>query len=318
MVESSAGSRVTVLLLLGLGVVWGATFPVARLGLDAGADPFVLVSVDLALATAVMVVLSFVRRSARPSAHELGSSALVGILLIGGINLPLFWGEQYATGGAAAIVYATAPLVSVVTARLVGRRWRLGAAKSGALALGLLGVVVLTLTSAGTQVLTSDWAVGAFALGALCQGTGAVLFERLKPHGESSWGLAFEFLGGMTAALVTLPFLVRHVALPFTAPVVFSALFLALGTLVLGYSIFFELVRRAGPVRANTVTYLNPLVALAVGVLAFGESFQVFELAGLAIVLVALWLLERPPREVASEESPSVAAVPDLGRPGTP
>ncbi len=99
-----------------LGVLWGATFPIARLGIDAGANPFFLVTVDLVPATALLGTVSAVTGAPRPSRREAERSLALGALLIGGINLPLFWGEPYATGGAAAIVYATAPLVGIATA----------------------------------------------------------------------------------------------------------------------------------------------------------------------------------------------------------
>ncbi len=294
MSDSSAGGWMSLLLLGVLGLIWGATFPMARLGIAAGADPFLLVTVDLLLAAGAVAVLAAATRAMWPGRRELGVSAAVGALLIGGINLPLFWGEQYATGGAAAIVYATSPLVSVVASGLIGSRLQLSWLQRAALAIGLLGVILLALTTVGTSVLSNAWAIPAFALGAVCQGTGAVVFARAKPGGEGRWGLTFELLGAGAAGLVVLPLVARSYAFPATAAVAASVLFVGLGTLALGYLIFFELVRRDGPVRANVVTFINPVVALAVGVLVLGEAFQAYELLGLGVVLVALGLLEGP------------------------
>ncbi|MGD0250212.1 MAG: DMT family transporter [Thermoplasmata archaeon] len=294
MANSKRGDPVALLILAVLGGIWGATFPVAKLGIGAGANPFLLVTVDLLLATITLAAISTLTRAVRPNRRELGISAAIGALLIGGINLPLFWGEQFATGGAAAIVYATSPLVSIVAAWALGARLGLTWLQRGALAVGLLGVIVLALTSIGTNVLSNGWAIAAFALGAVCQGTGTVLFARMKPVGESRWGLTFELLGASGAALVALPVAARSLSLPTTTPVLISIVFVGFGTLALGYLLFFELVRRAGPVRANVVTFLNPIVALAVGVFVFGEAFQTFELAGLGIVLVALGMIEGP------------------------
>ncbi len=294
MAATGKGDPVGIALLGSLGIIWGATFPIARLGIDAGADPFLLVALDLLLASGVTALISVVRRSPRPGGRSLLDSLLIGALLIGGINLPLFWGEQFSTGGAAAIIYATSPLVSVVAARSIGARVQIGGWQRAALPVGLLGVIVLGLTSVGTDVLANGWALAAFALGAVCQGTGTVLLSRVKPEGESPWGLSFQFVGGLIAATLMLPLVASTLRVPDVPGVVLSVLFVGLGTLVAGYLIFFELVRRLGPVRANTVTFVNPVVALIVGVVAFRESFQWFELAGLAIVLVALGLIEGP------------------------
>jgi drug/metabolite transporter (DMT)-like permease len=297
-----------VLRLALLGLVWGATFPVARWGISAGADPFVLVTVDLALATGAVALVAALSRARWPVATEWGRSAIVGALLIAGINLPLFWGEQYATGGTAAIVYATSPLVSFAFARGAGARLALAPTQQGALALGLLGVILLAVLSAGTNVLASPFAILAFALGAVCQGAGAVVFARLRPDGEGTWGLAGELLGATAVAAVLLPWLARGIALPDRVPVAGSIAFLAFGTLAGGYLLYFALVRDQGPVRANVVTFLNPAVALAVGILAFGEPFQPSEILGLALVLASLLLLawRRAPRR-SPAPSPGVS-----------
>jgi len=283
-------------LLLLLGLVWGLTFPFSRLGIEGGGNPFELVTINLFLAAAVMVLIVVLSRTPRPSGRSLAQSLGVGALLIGGINLPLFWGEQFATGGAASIVYATAPAISLALLLLLGTVSRLRAVQAAALALGLLGVIVLALATSGNGPITNLWAVVAFAVGATCQGTGAVLIGRLKPQGEDRWGQAFQFLGGGTAALITLPLLVRSLALPMNLDVLASLLFVSLASLVIGYTVFFELIRREGAVTANLVTFINPVVALVVGVIAFSEAFQAYEGVGLVLILAALVLLHIPER----------------------
>ena len=305
------------LALLGvLSLLFGASFPFARLGVAAGANPFALISIDLGLAAGTMAMVSWVTRDRWPETRELVTSIGVGALLIGGINLTLFWGVQYASGGAAAIVYATSPLVSILAGRVLGNRVGLSSRQSTALGLGLLGVVVLVLTSTGTGVLTDPWAIAAFGLGATCQGTGAVLLSHIKPNGESRWGLTFEFLGAAVLAVGFAALLAPHATISAIPAVVESMLFIVFGTLVGGYLIFHELVRRSGPVRANLVTYLNPVVALAIGVAVFREPFQPFELVGLAIILVALLLLQTPIRRpIPTTAPPEVVELPSGAHP---
>lgn len=299
-------------LLAFLAIVFGGAFPFARLGIGAGASPFALVTIDLGIAVGVMAGISLIVRAPRPDGKGLLISMGVGALLIGGINLPLFWGVRFATGGAAAIIYATSPMVSVVATLAFGSRVGLSRYQSLALGLGLLGVIVLVLTSTGTGVLTNDWAAVGFGIGAVCQGTGTVVLSRVKPEGESRWGLTFEFLGaGLLSGCVFL-LLSPHGSVSFSPAVSESILFVALGTLVAGYLVFHRVIRDVGPVRANFVTYLNPIVALVLGVMVFRESFQPFELVGLGIILAALILMQRSarrpvdvPATVAPESGPS-------------
>ena len=309
-----SGSAIPRLVLL--GVIWGATFPIARLGVTTGADPFLLVTVAFAIAAVVTAPLAALSRTPFPSARRLLESAGVGALLIGGINLPLFWGERYATGGAASVVYACAPLVSVACVALWGAGERIGRRAALALGLGLTGVLVLALASGGAAI-TSVWGLVAFGVGAICQGSGAVILGRLRPSGERLWGETFQFVGGGAVSLAVLSVVAPHAALALNPSVVASVLYVGVVSMAAGYAIFFHLVHRHGAVAANEVTYVNPVVALALGIFAFGEAFAPEEVAGLALILVALVLLNAPrPRAEAKPRPPEASAAAPPRLPG--
>jgi drug/metabolite transporter (DMT)-like permease len=279
--------------LLLLGVLWGATFPVSRLGVTAGANPFVLVTVAFGIAAAVTAPVAAAARSPFPPARSLLASAAVGALLMGGINLPLFWGERYATGGVASIVYATSPMVSLGFVALLGTGERIGRSGGPALLLGFAGVVVLALASGGAAI-TSLWGLVAFGVGAVCQAAGAVTLGRLRPHGEGAWGETFQFLGGGAVSLAFVVALVPRPSWSGGVPALASVVYVGVVSMAVGYAIFFDLIRRYGAVSANQVTFLNPVVAVVLGVLAFGEPFALEEVGGLALILVALALLHVP------------------------
>ncbi len=291
--------------------MWGATFPVARLGVAAGADPILLVVLDLLLAASLMAAVAALTRTHRPSVRALAQSAALGALLIAGINLPLYWGLRGATGGTASIVYATAPIISLVVLGLLGGSIAFRRRQVAALVVGLGGVAVLGFATAGPVLVAGLAALAAFALGAACQGTGAVLIGRARPRGEDPWGLTFQFVGAAAASLVALPILSPAPAFPVTAATVGSVVFVGVLSLVVGYTLFFDLIQRVGAVRANQVTFLNPVVAVGVGVVVFGERFVPLELGALALVVLALALLQpdsesrsstpAPPRDPRSE-----------------
>ena len=301
MTRASAIDRTELALLLVVGGIWGATFPVVRYGVTAGASPFTLLAVDFLLAAAAMAVVAAARTRSLPDLRAAGQSALLGLLLIGGINLLLFWAVQFTTGGIAAIVFASAPLLSIVTSSLVGVGGRPSSQGVAGLALGLVGVGILGLTSAGTAALTNPWALVALLGGAAAQAAGAALVSRYRPRGETAWGQSAQFLAAGMAALVVVEFTHAPLALATSASVVLTIIYVALLTGVVGYSVYFELIRRAGAVRANLVTYLNPVVALVVGFWAFDEPVSALEVVGLVIVLGSLYILHMP----TSHESPT-------------
>jgi drug/metabolite transporter (DMT)-like permease len=58
----------------------------------------------------------------------------------------------------------------------------------------------------------------------------------------------------------------------------------------LAFVVFFALIVEAGPTRATVVTYLNPAVAVSLGVVVLGETLGVASIAGLALILFGSWL----------------------------
>ncbi len=298
-----------------LGVLWGITFPVSRLGVAAGANPFLLVAVDFGIAAALTGSFAAARGGPRPAAASLAVSAGVGALLIAGINLPLFWGERFATGGAASVVYATSPLLSLGFAALAGERGRIGARGGFALGLGLAGVLVLALAAGGSTI-TNPWGLVAFGVGATCQGAGAVALVRLRPRGEGAWGATFQFVGGGIASLAVVAAIAPRLAFPWSTAVVGSVLYVGVVSMACGYAVFFDLLRTHGAVGANQVTYLNPIVALAVGVLVFAEPFAPEEGVGLALILAALLLLHLPGKRAPITAPPVRSDRATVERPG--
>lgn len=306
----SLGSSPTGRLIV-LGVLWGATFPISRLGVGAGAGPFELVLLDFLVAAAVTIPWALRARLPRPTASRFASSAAAGALLIGGINLPLYWGVQYATGGLASIFYAASPLVSLGVLWVIRARPELHTRQLLALVLGLGGVIEVAV-SAGGAVVANPLGLVAFGIGAVCQGTGAVLLGRLRPTGEDRWGEASQFLGGAVASGLVMGLAGETWGWPSTLAAVASVAYVGGLSMAVGYAIYFDFLHHEGAVRANRVTLLNPVVALLVGVVAFGEAFRIWELAGLALVLVSLGMLMG-----AGRPSPRPTVPPGRARVGT-
>jgi drug/metabolite transporter (DMT)-like permease len=57
----------------------------------------------------------------------------------------------------------------------------------------------------------------------------------------------------------------------------------------LGLIVFFRLIAEAGPSRASVITYVNPLVAVLVGVVALGERISAVGILGLLLILAGSW-----------------------------
>ena len=287
-----------VLLLAVCGGVWGIAYVFIRQGIVLGASPIVFAAVRYGFSAAAFGAIAAVRREGWPSAHSLAVSAAVGgILVIGLYGGLLYWGEQYTAGGYASVLSTTAPILTVVFAYALLPNERLSPRALLGILIGFAGVVVLVApTLRGGP--SGGWQGPLFIITAFVTTTvGSVLLRRFGGGRQGLWQIGSQFavaaalLGG-AAVLLPVP-----EALPRSAGVWASLAALVLLSSVVGYFTYFALHHRIGPVRANVVTYVIPLVGIAAGSGLFGEPITVWEVAGFLVVILGLTLIVRePPR----------------------
>ena len=294
-------------LLVLLGVVWGIAYIFIRQGIVLGATPLLYAGARYALSAGAFGAIALVRREPWPRPRDLAVSAVVGgILVIGLYGGFLYWGEQYTSGGFASILSTTTPILTVSLAYGLLPRERMGAASLLGIGVGFVGAVVLVLPSLLSGPLGEGagplFVVGAFVSAAV----GQILLRRFGGGRQGLWQIGSQFavaallLGAAAAVLPT------REALPLTSAVLVDLAALVGLSSVVGYFTYFALHHRIGPVRANAVTYLIPLVGVGIGSGFFGEPISVEEVVGFAIVLVGMTLVVQE----AWHRSPRDAPVP--------
>ena len=296
-----------ILLLAVLSAVWGAAYVLIRQGLLLGATPLAFASARYALSALVFFAIAAANREAFPTRRALATTAgFSGLLMIGLYGGFLYWGEQYTTGGYAAVLASTAPILTVALSFVVLRAERLGPWGMLGIAIGFGGTAVLVLPELTGSSL-GTWEGPVFILGAMtCAAVGSVYLRRYGGGRQGLWqiGCAFavaSLLLGTGAVVLPLP-----EALPLTLGVIGSLVLLVAFSSVVGYFAYFALHHRVGPVRANLVAYLVPLVGVAIGTGLYGEPVTAWELGGVAIVLagVSLVLWESSRRQASPTGAP--------------
>jgi drug/metabolite transporter (DMT)-like permease len=283
-----------VVLLVVCGGVWGVAYVFIREGIVLGASPLVFAAVRYALSAVAFVAIAALRRERWPTARGFVVSAAVGgVLVIGLYGGFLYWGEQYTAGGYASVFSTSAPILTVAFAYFLLPNERLGARSLAGLAVGLVGVVLLvapTLTGGPA----GGWNGPAFILAAfVTTALGTVLLRRYGGGRQSLWQIGGQFAvaaGLLGAASAALPV---PEALPLREGVWAALAALVALSSVVGYFAYFVLHHRVGPVRANSVTYLVPLVGVATGSGLFGEPVTPWEVAGFLVVIAGLTLIVR-------------------------
>jgi drug/metabolite transporter (DMT)-like permease len=268
--------------LLLLSVLWGAAYLFMRAAVPAF-GPAPLVALRMAIAVAVLLPLLVWRGgSAQLRAHPVPLLVL-GVLFTALPFLLLGFAAQHLTAGLLSVLNATAPLFAALLAHFAFHE-RLGLWRSAGLVIGFAGVVQLTAGSVSLRSTDGLLAVGAVLITSALWSVGAN-FARRRLGGMDNLALTVGSLAVASLALTPMA-LGAWPAQPPPWRAWIEVLFLGVASSGLGFLLYYRLLRRIGTVRAMSVTFLNPVVALISGALYLGEVVTWQTLAGATVVLL--------------------------------
>jgi drug/metabolite transporter (DMT)-like permease len=270
-----------------VSTLWGIPYLFIKVAVDDGVPPAFLAWVRVVLGALVLLALAWragVLGSLRGSWRWIAVFAAVEIA----VPFPLIAaGEQHVSSSLAAIIIAAAPLfVALLALRFDAEEKATGARLAGLL-LGLTGVVALVGIDVAGQ---SDELLGAGAilLSALCYAIGPMVLKRKFAHIDprASMGAALA-----VAAVILTPAvaLAPPAAVP-SGDAILSLVVLGLFCTAAAFVFYGALVAEAGPGRALVITYVAPVVAVALGVAVLGERLGAGAVAGLLLILAGSWL----------------------------
>lgn len=278
------------ILLWTLSLLWGGSFLFVELAL-AGLPPLSIVWGRVALAAAILwAVLRLTGGTAPPRA--IWPALLVMGLLNNAVPFTLFvLAQGQITGALAAVLNATTPLFTVLVAHLATRDERLTRWKVAGVALGFGGVVVMM---AGKALDGAVPAMLACLAAALSYAVASVWGRRFRAVGLQPLATA---CGQVTAStlLITPLWLWQDapwaMEVPGAGPVGAVVAMAALST-ALAYLIYFRILASAGATAISLVTFIIPFSAAGLGWLVLGERLTSRDLAGLALILIGLAVID--------------------------
>ena len=284
------------LLFIAMSVIWGTPYLLIRVAVRE-LSPATLVFARTLPAAILLIPLAAHRGHLRPLLRYWR-----WIVLYTAVELALPWlflseAEQRLTSSTAGLLIATVPLIAVVLYRVVSptteritRRRFLG------LIIGFAGVAALVgIDLRGTDLV----AVAEIAVPAVGYSIGPLIISR-RLSGLPSLGVvsASVALTAIVYAPVALTHLPRHVSFEVVAAVAG----LAFVCTALAFLVFFALIAEVGPARSTVITYLNPAVAVLLGVVLLGESFTVGIAVGFPLILVGSVLATGSPTPAVVDE----------------
>ena len=278
-------------------VVWGSTYFFIKQAIN-GFPPFMLGGIRFFTASMIMLLWCIYKREKVFIAAQIKPAIISGLLLLFVGNGAVVWVEQYLPSSVVAITVSSSPIWFVL---LDKPKWSENFQSKPTilgLLLGFVGVILLFYRS--IQSSFSDGAnleMGGMAIVtvAAISWAGGSLYSKYKSKGgaavvSSTW----QMFGASVAFAIVSLFRGEQHGFNFASVDLNSWLaitYLILLGSIAGFSAYVWLLKVRPAIQVSTYAYVNPVVAVLLGVLFAGESIQTLQIAGLAVILVSVLMI---------------------------
>ena len=271
--------------LFALYFIWGSTYFVIRVGVESW-PPLMMAGLRFFVAGCILFTFLLLRGHKVPTLKQWMAAGAVGILLLSvGNGLVTVAEHMQVPSGIAAVMVATVPLFTLCCSRLWGMpnsrlEWT-------GVAIGLFGIVLL---NTGSNLEGNPWGAALILLASLSWAFGSVWSSRLPLPTGLMAGAAEMIIAGVVLLVAS-----RVTGEHMTATPSLSG-FLALGYLVvfgsmIAISAYMFLLKTVRPAVATSYAYVNPIVAVLLGIGFAGESLSPVEWVALGVILCAVLLV---------------------------
>lgn len=279
-------------MLFTLGLLWGGSFFFSAIAVTE-IPPLVLVLFRVVLAAAALHLYLAVRGPPFALALPFAGSFLVLGLVNNVIPFSLmFLGQTEIGAGLAAVLNATTPFWTVILANALTDDEKFNSAKIVGILLGILGTAVMIGPGLLTGLGGPAWAKLCLIGTALSYAFGALYARRFGKLPS-----AVVATGQLTASSVIMMPVILLIYGPAalmvgSLPVWVTVLALAFVSTAFAYILYFSIIASAGATNASLVTLLVPASAILLGTLFLAERLEVFELAGMGLILIGLLVID--------------------------
>jgi drug/metabolite transporter (DMT)-like permease len=275
-------------LFIALGIIWGLPYLLIKVSVRE-ISPAFLVFVRTGGAALVLVPLAAARGQIRPLFRFWRPLVAYTAVELAVPWVLLFHAEQRLSSSLSGLLIAAVPLVGALLAWLT-RSDRLDPRRVIGLAVGFAGVALLVGFAVGRSNLWAAVSIGGVVVGyALGPWVVARHLSKAPPLGVIAGSFILCAVAYSPIAAFQVP---RHVS----ASVVESVVALTVVCTVVAFLVFFALIAEVGAYRATVITYVNPAVAVLLGVTILGEKFGVATAVGFGLILVGCFFATRTTR----------------------
>ena len=269
-----------------LALIWGASFMFIAVAGHAF-PPFGVAFLRMALGAAALFVLLKIQGHRLPKSLDAWKKTAIAGIFMSAIPFTLFaYGELTIASGLAGMVNAATPVMTVAVIMVAFREQTPNRIQVIGLSVGILGTLLLLGVWNGFGK-NDPLGITALIVATLCYGFGSPYIRKyVSPLGLPNQVAVFMQL--ITASVLTLPFYLAGPLIITTPDWTAIGSILTLGILGTGfaYVLYYRVIDAAGSTIASSVTIVQPVVAVVLGMLFLAESITWYEIAGGAVIIL--------------------------------
>lgn len=284
-------------------VIWGASNLATRIGVSS-LHPFVFACLRFMLAGAVLGMLAAMRGGRLPrSAAEIRTLLIVGFLMNFLTNGCVVVGSSLVDSGIVTILLSTIPIFTIIIEVLFFRSCRLSLTGLAGAMGGFAGIAVIALSE---STVSNSSMVGIIIVlsGAVFWSIGSVFSKRHPVSGSIFAHTAVEALFAsalfLVASELTCGFDFSGISWSSLLPIVYLAVFDS----AIGFLSYIWLLKKLPSAKVCTYAYINPVVALILGRAVLNEALTPQKLAGMAIIILSVILIQKDKSSTYASNSP--------------
>lgn len=288
--QASAVTRRAWVAWMAVCLIWGTTYFAIKIALDT-IPPFLMGGLRYATAGLVLAAVLKARGKALPDRTAWGRLAVLGFFMFAVGNGGVVWAEQSVPSGLTAVLIATSPFWMVAVERVVAGAGSVHARQWVGLSLGFAGIVLLVwpdLTTTGAGARAFGWGVVSVQVACAGWAIGSAYTRRHVMAGDVLGSAALQMIFGGACMLAVGTALGEWGSLALSTKTAAALVYLTFAGSLIAFAAYSYALRHLDVAVVSLYTYVNPVIAVALGTLVLGEPFGMRMVVAAAVIFAGI------------------------------
>lgn len=271
--------------LLATWVVWGSTYLAIKFALIS-LPPFIQMGSRFIVAGALLLAWMKWRGAKMPTFIEWRNALVVGTLMLGFGMGGVAYSEQTVASGLVVSFIAVQPMWQA----LLQSVWKVYPTKFEIVGI-VVGAIGVSMLVQGQGFGASTQGLIAITLAIICWGLGSVLSQRVTPLAKGATGFASEMLMGGVVLLGMSAIAGESIKTPLDSKAVIAWVYLVVFGSLVAFNAYMVLLEKASPALATSYSFVNPIIALALGVWFGNEVITQWEWVSAVVIVLGVVMI---------------------------